>query len=293
MNLPLHSNINPNPCNPMTESQGVDSHRDRELIEPISVAMQNPLGKKPRYNFVPKKSLEEVVDVLKERVSPAPAIEPTQGLHDKPTVKKNRKKKKQGNSDLSFINKRQARLISRSLRNQQQDHLSSISVIEVDDHLTDDEINDFLAREDVDNQGLGNEIVSEATQYDFVSKLPSFLKDQKGFAGIGHDLKQATGKTEAPIAEYTQPQPAIAPVHYDNCLDWVERYYRDIPYLQAQLKHLAARNSLLEQENHELKACTDQASKRPKRTSSVIIKNATNFNAIINSELSDPSLSNF
>jgi hypothetical protein len=203
VNSPLHSNINPNPCNPMTESQGVDLHRDHELTEPIYVAMQNPLGQKPRYNFVPKKSLEEVVDVLKERVSHDPTIESTQGLHDKSTVKKNRKKKKHGNSDLSFINKRQGRLISRSLRNQQQEHLSSISVIEVDDHLTNGEINDFLAREDVDNQGLRNEIFSESTQYDFVSKLPPFLKDQKGFAGIGHDLKQATGKTEAPIVEYT------------------------------------------------------------------------------------------
>jgi hypothetical protein len=206
----------------MTKSQGVDSHRDRELTEPNSVAMQNPLGKKPRCNFVPRKSLEEVVDVLKERVSHAPSIELTQGLNDKPTVKKNRKKKKQGNSDLSFVNKRQGKLISRSLRNRQQDHLSSISVIEVNDHLTDDEINDFLSREYVDNQCLGNETVSKAIQYDFVSKLPPFLKDQKGFVGIGHDLKQATGKTEAPIAEYTQPLPTIAPVHYDNCLDWVE-----------------------------------------------------------------------
>jgi hypothetical protein len=91
------------------------------------------------------------VDVLKERVSPAPAIEPTQGLHDKPIVKKNCKKKKQGNSYLSFINKRQGMLISRSLRNQQQDHLSLILVIEINDHLTNDEINDFLAQEDVDN----------------------------------------------------------------------------------------------------------------------------------------------
>ena len=97
MNSPLHSNINPNPCNPMTEIQGVDSHRDHELTEPIYVAMQNPLGQKPRYNFVPKKSLEEVVDVLKERVSPSPAIELTQGLYEKPTVKKNHKKNKQGN----------------------------------------------------------------------------------------------------------------------------------------------------------------------------------------------------
>jgi hypothetical protein len=166
-------------------------------------------------------------------------------------------------------------------------------VIEVNDHCSDDEINDFLEREDVDNQCLRNETVGQAIQYDFVSRLPPFLKGQEGFAGIGHDLKQATGKTEAPIAEYTQPRPAIAPVHCDNCLDWVERYYRDIPYLQAQLKHLAAQNSLLERENQELKACADRASKRPKRSGSVIIKNATNFNAIINSELSDPSLSNF
>jgi hypothetical protein len=74
----------------------------------------------------------------------------------------------------------------------------------------------------VDNQGLGNEIIIKATQYEVFTKLPSFLKDQKGFDGIGHDLKQATGKTEAPNAEYTQPLPIIAPVHYDNCLDWVE-----------------------------------------------------------------------
>jgi hypothetical protein len=78
----------------MTEIQGVNSHRDRELTEPIYVSMQNPLGKKPRYNFVPKKSLEEVVDVLKERVYLGPTIEPTQGFHDKPIVKKHHKKKK-------------------------------------------------------------------------------------------------------------------------------------------------------------------------------------------------------
>jgi hypothetical protein len=62
-------------------------------------------------------------------------------------------------------------------------------VIEVDDHLSDDEINEFLAREDVDNQCLGNEIGIEAIQYDFVSELPPFLKNQEGFAGISHDLR--------------------------------------------------------------------------------------------------------
>jgi hypothetical protein len=148
-------------------------------------------------------------------------------------------------------------LISRSLRNRKKDHLSSISTIEVNDHCSDQEINDFLAQEDPDNQSLKNETVGQVEQYDFVSRLPPCLKGQEGFVGISHDLKQATGKHEIPIVEYIPHRSAIAPVHCDSCLDWVERYYRDIPLLQAQVKHLAAR-ILLEQENQELKACAER-----------------------------------
>ena len=43
-------------------------------------------------------------------------------------------------------------------------------MIEVDDHLFDDEINEFLSREDVDDQFLGNKTGIEAIQYDFVSE---------------------------------------------------------------------------------------------------------------------------
>jgi hypothetical protein len=106
----------------------------------------------------------------------------------------------------------------------------------------------------VDNQCFGNETNSESIQYDFVSKLAMFLKNQ-GFVCISHDLKKATRETKVRIADYTQPLPVITPVHCENCLDWAERYYKDIPYLQAQLKHLTTRNSLLERENQELKAC--------------------------------------
>jgi hypothetical protein len=59
---------------------------------------------------MPRKSLEEVIDVLKDRVSPTPTVEPTQGFLNKSIVKKNRKHKEQGNSDLSFVNKRPGRL---------------------------------------------------------------------------------------------------------------------------------------------------------------------------------------
>jgi hypothetical protein len=166
-------------------------------------------------------------------------------------------------------------------------------MIEVNDHYSDDEINDFLALEDLDNQCLGTKLLVKLSNMTLSLDYLLFLKGQEGFAGIIHDLKQATGRAKASIAEYAQPRPAITPVHCDNFLDWVERYYRDIPYLQAQLKHLAAHNSLLERENQELKACADRASKRPKRSGNIIIKHATNFNAIINSQLSDPSLSNF
>jgi hypothetical protein len=94
---------------------------------------------------VPRKSLEEVIDVLKDRVSSTPTVEPTHGVMNKSIVNKKLKHKGQSNLDLSFVNKRPSRLISRNLRNRQQDHLSSILVIEVDDHLSDDEINEFIS----------------------------------------------------------------------------------------------------------------------------------------------------
>jgi hypothetical protein len=82
------------------------------------------------------------------------------------------------------MNKRSGRLISRSLRNQKKDHLSLISMIEVNDHCSDQEINDFLAQEDLDNQSLKNETVGQVEQYDFVSRLPPFLKGQEGLLAL-------------------------------------------------------------------------------------------------------------
>jgi hypothetical protein len=73
---------------------------------------------------------------------------------------------------------------------------------------------------------------------------------------------------------------------------WIS-YYRDIPLLQAQVKRLATRNALLEQENFDLKAHTERESKRSKKSENIIIKNTTSFKAIINFELKDPSFTNF
>jgi hypothetical protein len=115
VNSPL--NVNPNSDNPVTESQGFDSPNGCEINESMSVSLQTPMVKKSRCIFSPRKSLEQVVDELKGKVSPILANKPNQGHSDKPTVKKIRKGKKQESSDLNFMNKRSGRLISRSLRN--------------------------------------------------------------------------------------------------------------------------------------------------------------------------------
>jgi len=62
-------------------------------------------------------------------------------------------------------------------------------MIEVNYHCSDDEINDLLALEDTVNQCLRNETTGQAEKYDFVSRLPLFLKGQEGFSSISHDLK--------------------------------------------------------------------------------------------------------
>jgi hypothetical protein len=95
--------------------------------------------------FSPRKSLEHVVGELKGKAFPVLGNEPNQNCNDKPTARKIRKGKKKQSSDLNFMNKRFGRLISRSLRNRKKDHLRSISTIEVDDHCSDQEINDLLA----------------------------------------------------------------------------------------------------------------------------------------------------
>jgi hypothetical protein len=126
------------------------------------------------------------------------------------------------------MNKRSGQLISRSLRNRKKDHLSLISTIEVNHHYSDEEINDFLAWEHPNSQSLKNKIVSQVEKYDFVSRLHPCLKGQESFTSMGHDLKQAIGKHEIPVAENIPHRSAIAPVHCDNCLDWIEHNYRDI-----------------------------------------------------------------
>jgi hypothetical protein len=168
-------------------------------------------------------------------------------------------------------------------------------VIEIDDRFSEDDIDDLIAEDDINDQILGDDIDVDTTQLDFISNLPPFLKKHEGFSGIQHDLKQIMGQVKFPSTEQARPLPSIEPVHCENWFDWIEIYFWDVPYLQAQLNQMVAQNSVLERDNDDLRVCVrsnaHMANKRVKRSGNVIIKNSTNFNTIINFDLSDASLS--
>ena len=110
--------------------------------------------------------------------------------NDKSVVKNFRKGKKPHSTDLSFRIMNAIRLIYRKIRNQKSNHLSSIDPIEIDDRCSYKEIDDFLARENLENRCPRKEVVAQVEKYDFVSNLPPCLKGKEGFLGIGHDLEK-------------------------------------------------------------------------------------------------------
>jgi hypothetical protein len=130
-----------------------------------------------------------------------------------------------------------------------------------------------------------------------VSNLPPFLKEQEGFSGIQYDLKNIMEQGKPLNSDQTRPLPNLEQVYCEGCFDWIQRYYQDIPYLQAQLNQVMTRNLVLEKENDDLRASIRsnslRANKRFKRSGDVIIKNSTSFNVVVNSDLSDVSFSKF
>jgi hypothetical protein len=126
-----------------------------------------------------------------------------------------------------------------------------------------------------------------------VTNFPSCLKGKEGFYGIRHDQRKISSKVDTSMFEFALHRPAIPLVQCDVFFHWIEWYYTDIPILQAQIKTLTAQNKSLRQENIDLKVHAEGKAKCIKRLGNIVIKNATNIKAIVNSELPDPSLVNF
>jgi hypothetical protein len=116
-------------------------------------------GTHQRCDFIPKKSLEDVLDKLKSKVLVIP--NPGQDVVDINEIKtkKQGRHKTQRVPDLDFKNKINGRLLSRMIRNQHHSHEKPIPIIDFEDWIS------------TDDTSVGS------PKYNFVSNLPPFLKE--------------------------------------------------------------------------------------------------------------------
>jgi hypothetical protein len=117
---PLCFNEPSSPCqsNSSLENLYVELQESLVSITKIPVVLhRSSKGKKPRHDFIPKKSLEDVLDDLKEKVFVVPSPEPVLVDLNEVEIMKHGRRKIQRSRDINFKNKRLGRLISRTLRN--------------------------------------------------------------------------------------------------------------------------------------------------------------------------------
>jgi hypothetical protein len=198
---PLHFDEPSNPClsTPSLENLHVELQEiPVSITKTLVVFHKSSKGKNLRRDFIPKKSLEGVLDNLKDKVLVVPSSEPVMVDLNEVKIKKHGRRKTQRIPDIDFKNNRPGRLIFRTLRNRHRDHEKPIPVIDVNDQISEDDTNAY------------------APQFNFVSNLPPFLKKQQGFSGIQHDLKRIMEQGKLPTTEQARPLPSMEPVHCEN-----------------------------------------------------------------------------
>ena len=110
--------------------------------------------------------------------------------------------------------------------------MSSIKAIEVQES-SDSEIQKFLAKEDP------SYLKPDLSQtYDFVDNMASFLKHSKGFPRIKLDKEPTDNSGSVLTRGHGYPQPTAPDPRCEVCLFWIEKYYTDVPSLQARIKTL-------------------------------------------------------
>jgi hypothetical protein len=136
---------------------------------------------------------------------------------------------------------------------------------------SDSEIEQFLTKEYPYSHDL-----CSVKPYDYVSNLPSCLKDDPNFPEIKFDSGTLGNlKDSSPVMAWPdQPQ-------CNECNSWLERYYTDVPLLQSRIKSLEDRVTVLTKENDKLQA----NDKGKNTTGSVMLKNVEAATAIVNSKI--------
>jgi hypothetical protein len=126
--------------------------------------------------------------------------------------------------------------------------------------------------------------------------FPLFLQDYEGFSGIQVDLKAKLVQENPSHSDHQQSLLNMEPVCCHEFLAWAQRYYADVPYLQMHLNQVMRQNRELERDNRELrfemKQSVPRENKKPRKSGDIIIKNSTNVNAIMGSDMHKSSFSN-
>jgi hypothetical protein len=160
-------------------------------------------------------------------------------------------------------NKRSARMISRMERNKPKPPAKTEPVMISED--SDSSIERFLAEEG---------FCDEETPCDFVDNLPPCLKGNPDYPGIKPPFETRGESSNPPSA-----QKVITP--WDQCGQWLEWYYLDIPKLQSKIQDL-------ENQVAELTGRNDKGKpndKNQRTTGSILFKNVESATAIVNSKL--------
>jgi hypothetical protein len=155
-------------------------------------------------------------------------------------VKKSAKKKCKGNSDINYKGKRVMRWVSRCAQNKPKENADQ-NPIELSED-SDLEIERFLTEEYPYSYGL-----CSVKPYDYVTNLPPCLKDNPDFPRIKLDREPTSQVKNSPPSNTHSIQPQC-----NECQTWLDRYYRDVPLLQSQIKSLEDQVKVLTKENDRL-----------------------------------------
>jgi hypothetical protein len=160
-------------------------------------------------------------------------------------------------------NQRNARMISRMERNKPKPLAKTEPVMISED--SDSSIERFLAEEG---------FCDEETPCDFVDNLPPCLKGNPDYPGIKPPFETRGESSNPPSA-----QKVITPC--DQCGQWLERYYLDIPKLQSKIQDLENQVAELTGRNDKWQP----NDKNQRTTRSILFKNVESATAIVNSKL--------
>jgi hypothetical protein len=147
------------------------------------------------------------------------------------SVKKSAKKKCKGNIDINYKGKRVVHWVSRCARNKPKPCADQKMIVLSED--SDSEIERFLTEEYPYSYGL-----CSGKPYDYVTNLQPCLEGNPDFHGIKLNSEPTSQMENSPLVNTITANTQSIQLQCNECQSWTDRYYRDVPLLQSQIKSL-------------------------------------------------------